>query len=162
MPTRAPKTEQTAKATLETGQDAVLKGYEQAFGLSQGRLEQAGQNFFKNYGEFAAFGKQNVDALVQSGTIVAKGMEELSRAMFGFAQASFEAGAATSKAMLGIRTLTELVSLQNEYARTSLDNVLNESVKLSELSVKVANEALEPISARVSATVEKFAKPVAA
>lgn len=152
MPTtRATKTGQAAEATAKAGQDALLKG-----------CEQANQQLFRSYDEFATFGKQNVDALLQSGTVVAKGVEELSRAMFGFAQATLEAGAATSKAMLGVRTLGEFVALQNEYARTSLDSVLNESVKLSELTVKVANGALEPIGARVGAAIETFTKPLAA
>jgi phasin family protein len=156
MPTpRATKTERTAEATAKAGQDAPPKGCEQPG-------EQAGQQFFDSYEEFAAFGKQNVDALVQSTTVVAKGVEELSRAMFGFVQTTFEAGAATGKAMLGVRTLNELVTLQNEYVRTSLDSVLSESVKLSELTVKVANEALEPIGARFGAVIEKLTRPLAA
>ncbi len=38
---------------------------------------------------------------------------------------------------------------------------IERSQKLSEMSVKVANEALAPIGSRVEATVQKLAKPLA-
>ena len=56
----------------------------------------------------------------------------------------------------------EIVDLQSEYAKTSFDNIVSEGTKISEMTVKVANEALEPINARMNAAVEKMSKPVAA
>ena len=44
----------------------------------------------------------------------------------------------------------------------SFDRLMNEGSKLSEIGVKVANEALEPIQARVNVAVEKIFKPAAA
>ncbi len=43
-----------------------------------------------------------------------------------------------------------------------LDSFLTNSAKLSDLGVKVANEAFAPIGERVNVTIEKFAKPLAA
>lgn len=174
MSTRA-KTAQTAafedataqaKATVETlvkaGQDAAAKGYEQVVVAAKEQVEKANAQLLKGYEEYAAFGKQNVDAFVQSGSIVAKGMEEMSKAVFAFTQASLEAGVATGKAMLAVKTLRELVDLQAGFAKSSLDGFVAEGTKLSEMGVKVANQALEPINARVHAAVEKLAKPAAA
>jgi hypothetical protein len=55
-----------------------------------------------------------------------------------------------------------VVDVQSDYARTSFDSLVNEGSKLSELGVKVANEALEPIQSRINVAVEKILKPAAA
>ena len=73
-----------------------------------------------------------------------------------------EASAQAAKALLAARTLREAVDVQTDFAKSSFDKLVAESTKLSEISVKVANEAAEPISARVNAAIEKILKPVAA
>ena len=66
------------------------------------------------------------------------------------------------QALLAARTLREAVDVQTDWAKTSFDKVVAESTKLSEISVKVANEAAEPINARFNAAIEKLLKPMAA
>ena len=51
-----------------------------------------------------------------------------------------------------------LVAPQDE---RNIDALVAEGTKLSELSMKVANEAIAPIQARVSETVEKLTKSAA-
>ena len=57
-----------------------------------------------------------------------------------------------------VKTIQELVELQNAYAKASIDALVSESTKMQELTVKIANEALAPLSARVNATVEVLSK----
>lgn len=153
---------ETVENLFKAGQDAAAKNYEQLFTVSKDQIEKTSQQLFKGYEELASFGKQNIDAVLQSQTIVAKGVEEMSKALFAFGQASLEVGVATGKAMLAVKNVRELVDLQTNFAKTSFDSLLAEGTKLSEIGVKVANEALEPINARVNATVEKLSKPIAA
>jgi phasin family protein len=62
---------------------------------------------------------------------------------------------------MGCKDLREVVDVQSDFARESFDRLMNEGSKLSEIGVKVANEALEPIQARVNVAVEKIFKPAA-
>ena len=39
-------------------------------------------------------------------------------------------------------------------------NAVAEATHLSELAIKITNEAIEPLSARVTATIEQMSKPV--
>ena len=93
--------------------------------------------------------------------VVAKGLETLSKEMMDFARVSFEGNVEATNAMLGAKTLNDLVDLQTQYTRKNMDQFLAESTKLTELSVKVANEAFAPIKARVDVAVEKMLKPAA-
>jgi hypothetical protein len=48
------------------------------------------------------------------------------------------------------------------YARATIGAFVDRSAKLSELGVKVANEALAPLGGRVEATFARLGKPAAA
>jgi phasin family protein len=165
----APKAEDIAahaKETVETvmkaSQEATQKGYEQAMAMTREHMEKANRQLFQGFDEMTKLQKENVDAFVQASTVVARAFEDMGKAYMAYAQAAADMSLATGKAMLGAKTLHEVVDLQNEYAKTSFDSLLAETTKLSELSVKAANEAMEPIQARVNVAMEKMAKPLAA
>jgi len=136
--------------------------FEKFFASSKEQMEKFSVSGFKSYEEFSKFSKENLDAAVAATTIAAKGYENLGKAWMTLMQESMEQGAQTAKALLGAKTLREAVDLQTDYAKTSFDKLVAEGTKMSEIGLKVANEALEPISARVNVAVEKLLKPAAA
>ena len=101
-------------------------------------------------------------SFVVASTTYAKGVESVSKSWAAFAQETFEASANVAKAMLGAKTLKEAVDLQTDFAKTTFDKFVAEGTKVSEASIKVTNEALEPINARVNVAVEKMLKPALA
>lgn len=152
-------------AATKTIEDAVAQAKQNLEGLvkaQQEQLEKAQAQLLKSYDDLAALSKQNVDAVVQSGTIVAKGAEEAGKQVAAFTQTSFEKNVAAGKALLGIKSVRELIDFQNAFIKQSFDALVAETTKLQELSTKVANEAMAPINDRVKATVGTFAKPIAA
>lgn len=116
---------------------------------------------FKGYEDFAAFGKANIEAFVQANSILAKGVEEFSKEIVSLTQASMESAAAAAKAVLAAKTLKDMVELQADFSKTSFDKFVANSSKLSELGVKVASDAIAPVTARVNVAVEKVLKPAA-
>jgi len=157
---------ETVKETVETvvkaGTDAAKASYEQALQMTKEQVEKASQNFFKGYGEFASLGKENLEALVQSSTIAVRGAESFGKEWMGFAQAVAEQNVAAFQSLVAARTFKEVVELQNTWAKKAFDTAVVESTRLSEMGVKTANDAFEPIKARVNVNVEKLFKPVAA
>ena len=144
------------------GSEAAQRGFEQAATLTREQFDKASKTLFKNYEEFSQLSKENIDAFVKSGTIFAKGFEEAGKSWIDFTRRSFENSVETAKAVMGCKDLREVVDVQSDFARESFDRLMNEGSKLSEIGVKVANEALEPIQARVNVAVEKIFKPAAA
>jgi phasin family protein len=120
------------------------------------------QQLFKGYEDFTVLGQENIEAVVQANQVLAKGAEVIGKELMEIAQTSFENAATAAKAYFGAKTLQDVLKLNSEFAKLSLDSFLTNSAKLSDLSVKVANEAFAPIGERVNVTIEKFAKPLAA
>jgi len=116
---------------------------------------------FKGYDEIAAFGKANVDALIQANTVFTQGVEAISKEMLSLTQSQFETAAAGAKAIFATRTLKDFFELNAGLTKTHFDTLVTNSTRLGELGAKVATDTLAPISARVTSVVEKAAKPAA-
>lgn len=152
---------ETVEAVLKVSADATTKQYEQAFSTTKEQVEKTSNMAFKSYGEFSELGKENLDAVVTSGSTFAKGFEAISKEMMAFTQSNMEAGLAMTKQMLGAKNLQEFSDLQGEYSRGQFDKFLAESAKLSEMSMQTANEAFAPLQSRAQVTIEKAMKPAA-
>jgi phasin family protein len=115
----------------------------------------------KGYDDAVRYGKENVDAVVEAGTILSRGLQDIGKLVIGLTQEQVEQTMAASKAVLGVKSLHDLIDLQSLLVRSSLDRLLSEGVHLSDRSVKLVQEAFRPIGARVNATVDKLVKSAA-
>lgn len=149
------------ESVVKAGSEAATKQYEQAVGVAREQFEKTSTALFKGYDEVATLNKANVDAVVKASDVLGKGIESLGRELIDFTQAQLETTVETGKKLFAARTVNELLDLQTEYARASLDRLLAESAKVTEMGVKVANEALAPIQSQTNATVEKAMKAAA-
>ncbi|MGQ9369760.1 phasin family protein [Azospirillum sp. ST 5-10] len=147
---------------VKAQQEQAQQHFAQTIAATKEQVEKASAQLLKGYEDMTAFGKENVDAMIQSGTAVAKGAEELSKEMAAFAQASFDKQVATGKAFLAARSIREVVDLQNAFVKASVDALVAESAKLQEMSTKVTSDAFAPLSARLDAAVTRFSKPLSA
>ena len=154
----APKAAPAAAARSET----PAKPVDQAIAQTKEKVEKMSKQVFATFEDVVGFQKDNVEAFVASSTILTKGFEALSKEIAAFTQAQYEQSVATTKALFAVKSVKELVDLQTEFAKSSFDAMVAEATKVSETGFKVANEAAEPITARVNAAVEKLSKLKAA
>lgn len=153
------------KAAEKTGAAAAnITGdaYGEAMLFTQEQLGRASSALFRSYDEVAGFSQGNVEAVMLSGSIVARGVEDLGKAWLDLGQHSLQRSVAIAQALAGVRTLQELIELQTDLARATLDRLLAESVRISELSAKVANEAVAPLQARVGSALSLVTRREAA
>ena len=54
------------------GSEAAQRGFEQAASITREQFDKASKTMFKSYEEFSQLSKENIDAFVKSGTIVAR------------------------------------------------------------------------------------------
>jgi len=154
----------SAAASGKTGfasAESLFNAFPQApagFGFDEAKEQLCKLGLLKGCEDAAQVGKENVEAAIKSGQILAKAAEEMGKAIYGFTQASVEMGVQASKAMMGVKTLKDLMDVQSEYAKNSLDHLISGTSKISDMAVKVANEAMEPISQRVNEAIEKIGK----
>ena len=64
----------------------------------------------------------------------------------------------TFKALTGAKSLKDAFDLQASLARTALEKTMAESGKLTDASLKLTEQALAPLTARVTLAMEKFAQ----
>lgn len=149
-------------AMVKVGTQATTKSYEQAIAMAQEQVEKASTKVFESYDEFASLSKDSVDAYVESSTALTKGFEALGKELMVFTQSAVEANVAATKAIFGAKSVQEVVDLHSDYSRSSFDSFVAEGAKLTELSMTLTNDALEPIQLRLNAAVERMVKPLAA
>lgn len=112
--------------------------------------------------EASSASKEGVDAFVKSGTIFAKGVEEIIRETMSFAQASAEKQMQFAKEAMSTKTINEFSEIQNKIAQTNFDDFMSTATKITELGTKVLTEAIEPINNQVTKSVQKATDAVAA
>jgi phasin family protein len=151
----------TEKKRTTAAGDAA-KSFEQAVSLTQEQVEKASTAFFRGFDEFATIGKQNLDALVAANTLVAKSFEQIGKEVAVYTQSSLESAASAAKALFGAKTLKDVIAVNNDFAKASFESFVANSTKISEIGVKAANEALQPISAQVNVAIGRLKRPIAA
>lgn len=106
-------------------------------------------------GEITTFAKGNVEAIVESTGIYARGLESFGQDAAAFARKSYEDATSAMKAMTAAKSPTELMKLHSDYTRAAFDAMVAETSKSTEKMVKLVGEAVQPISNRVSLAAEK-------
>ncbi|MEQ8831723.1 MAG: phasin family protein [Alphaproteobacteria bacterium] len=160
--TTAKKTPTVDTKPIEEAVAAGKQTVEQAVAATKEQVEKASTAALKSYDEFATLNKDTVDAYVKAGNVFAKGFEDLGKTVFAFAQSQAETNVNAAKALMSAKTINDVVEIQSDLARTQFDAFVAEGTKVSEMSLKVANETVEPIQAQFNVVVEKMMKPVAA
>ena len=139
---------------LKDGMAQATAGFEK----TQAKVKEGVEKAMKTAEEFVAFGQGNLEAFAKSGQIWAAGVQDLQKQFAATAQASFEEAVATFKAITTAKSLKDAFDLQASLARGAIEKTLAESGKLSDASLKLTEQTLAPITARVTLAVEKFAK----
>lgn len=145
-----------AVSNLKEGAAKAAAGFSE----TQAKMKEGMDQAMKTAEELVAFGQGNMEAVMKSGQIWSSGMQDLSRQMAATAQASFEETVSTFKALSGVKSLKDAMDLQANLARATMEKTFSETGRLTDASFKLAEQALAPLTARMTLAVEKFAKPV--
>ena len=104
------------------------------------------------------FNKANVEAMIEAGKIAAKGAQDMGKTNVEFAKKNFEEMQAAVKEITAVKSPTDFVKLQGEYARKSFDVAVAQASKNTEAMVKLVSDMFQPISNRIAVTTEYFKK----
>ena len=106
--------------------------------------------------ELAELAKANVEALTESGRIAATGAKALGQDILASGREGFEQASSAMKTLADAKSPTEFIQIQSELARTGFDRAVAESSKFAEAFVKLAGEAIQPISNRATINAERI------
>ena len=139
---------------LKTGASKAMAGYQ----TTQTKMKEGMEKTMKTAEELVAFNQGNMEAVVKSGQIWATGLQDLSKHIASAAQASMEESISTFRALTGVQSLKDAFDLQTNFARSQFEKTLTESGKLTDASLKLTEQTLAPLTARVNVAVERLAK----
>ena len=111
--------------------------------------------------ELADLTRANVEAFVESGRLAAEGARSLGQDVVASGRQGAEKAAEAIRTLADAKSPTEYLQIQSELARASFDRLVAQSSRLTETAVKIAGEAIQPISNRASASAERINSLVA-
>lgn len=120
------------------------------------------EGLFRGYDELADVGKENLEAFLKANTVLADGMERIGKEVIGLTRQSLESAAAATSALLDAKSIEDVMALQGDFTKSFVDQVLAGTAKLSEMGLKVASDAYDPLTQRVEQTLAQFGRSVAA
>ena len=100
--------------------------------------------------------KANVEALVESGRVAAAGAQTLGQDAIARTREGLEQAATQVKSLADAQSPTDFFQRQGEFARVQFDRMVADSSRLAESLVKLAGEAMQPLSTRAALNAEKL------
>jgi phasin family protein len=143
------------KDTTMTMKTKITEGFETVIGEAQAKAKEAFEKSTAMLGDYAEFAKGNVEAVVESGKILAEGLQDMGTNLVAEGRSTFETVSSDLKGMAAAKSPTDLIQLQSEMFRKSFDSAMAYGSKNTEAMLKIASDAIAPISSRVSLAVEK-------
>ena len=107
-------------------------------------------------GEMTELAKANIEALTEAGRIAATGVRSIGQDALASGREGFEQASASLKTLADAKSPTEFLQIQSELARASFDRVVAEGSKFAEAMVKLAGEAVQPLSNRATVNAERI------
>lgn len=161
-----------AKQTPSTKETIMTKAQEKAADLAsqaktqaqegmadiQARAKTAFDKSSEIANEMGEFTKGNVEAVVESGKILAAGMQDIAKGFVAEGKTAVETMTADVKEVAAVKSPTEFVQLQSKIASRNFDATVATFSKNTETFVKLANDAFAPLSGRMSLAMEKVRK----
>ena len=105
--------------------------------------------------ELTDLAKANVEAIAEAGRIAATGAKTIGQDVIASSRQGLEIASQNVKTLSAATSPTEYLQIQSELARASFDRFVAETSKLTEQMVKLAGEAIQPISNRASVNAER-------
>ncbi|WP_455155915.1 phasin family protein [Sphingomonas zeae] len=126
------------------------------FGDAQARTQATMEKSAKLFEDMVAFNKDNLEAVVESSKIAAKGAETLGQGAADYAKRSFEHATQVMQTLSSVKSPTEFMKLQSGFARSAFDSMVAQTSRSTEHMMKLAGEIAQPLSNRVAVAAEKM------
>jgi hypothetical protein len=148
--------EQTARA----GADMARRGAETARDSVQSGLDTASETFQRVSNQFTrALGlsgqnseavtrqaSENLGALAETGTVLARGMQDVSREWLTLSQHGFQKNIEELTQLVHCRSIPDFIAAQSDLMRKNWHYMIDVSRQIAERSLEVANEAAQKIN----------------
>ncbi|WP_052955125.1 phasin family protein [Microvirga vignae] len=98
----------------------------------------------------------NLRAVAQSSTVLTRGLQEVSREVVERSQQRLQRNLDGLQALARCRSMTDLVEVQSSLLRDNLEQTLENSRRLAELTLQIADEATKTATVQADKTAQRF------
>lgn len=117
-------------------------------------LEQGVEKMARSLENVTVFGQENMEAVVASSKIAAKAAESLNAEIIAYTKKSYEDGIAAARKLSECKSVGEYLEAQTAVTKSAIEAFVSEASRMNDICTAAAKEAVEPLSARVSAAFE--------
>src|SRR3954454_1531679 len=148
--------------TARAGADIANRGTEAARNAVESGLNTATQTFQRITDQFtkvlgvsgpqaeelARRSSQNLQAVSQASSVLARGAQEVSQEVFGLIQDRLQKNIDAVSRIVGTRSVQDFVAVQSDLARDTMQEVIETNRRTAEVSLRIADEAGRIIQAQ--------------
>lgn len=156
---------ETSRKAIEAGAEMTRRGAQttrdalgaatEAAGRTSDQFQRALGLSGEAQGEVMQQARQNMDVMVQCGSVLADGFQSLMREWMGLAQEVATRNANAVNSLMRSRTVPDFYATQSTMLKENVELVLNRSVKISELSAQTANDAVRKLTNRAESAAQE-------
>ena len=154
LPTMTPKIE----TLLNTGRSVAERQFKAGWQLTTGNVDKVTTHMMNNMNDASSMNSEMFESTNQFCQTWTKGCEEITKSYVNFCQSWMQDCMNTFKSMVSAKSMQEAVTAQSDFARSQFDKAMSESTRISELCVKIASDASEPMQSQWSTMVNRYSK----
>jgi hypothetical protein len=149
---------ESAQSIAQTMQKVVENSFDMLSELTRRSTGQALQMFGRPGGEARGLTEQasdNVKTVAQPNTVLAQGFQDMSREFFELSQKRLQTNLDGLNALARCRSMNDFVTVQSSLIRDNLEQTVDNSRRMAELTVKLADEATRTVTVGVKQFAER-------
>ncbi len=142
---------ESIKQTTETAVNKIAEDVKTAQEQARGGFQKVSE-FARGYVDVQ---REAIETVAQAGKIYGEGLQSLATHAVDVNRSQFEDTMAHFRALSSVKSVKEALELQTKFARATASRVLTEGSSFVEDYLKVAGQALTPVTTRAREAAEK-------
>jgi phasin family protein len=146
-----------AQTVVRTMQEAVQTSFGAVTDIARRSADQSVQFLGRaDAQDIAGQVSENLRAMAQSSTALVRGVQDVSREAFELSQKRLQTNLDGLSQLARCRSLSDFIAVQSSLLRENLDQTLNNSRRLAELTIQATDEATRTVTAQAEKTTRRF------
>lgn len=153
---------ESAQNIAQSMQRVVENSFDVLSEMARRSTGQALQMFGRSGGEpqgLTGHGSDNVKSVARSNTVLTQGIQDLSREWLELSQKRLQTNLDGLNALARCRSVNDIVTVQSSLIRDNLEQTVDNSRRMAELTMQLADEATRTVTVGVKQFAERVGRP---